>query len=74
MSDNKKNDSVIYRCPKCLNTLNDVTIFADENGIYKCLKCGYQGDFDDLMKQYAIFRSRYKLMNKRITLEEQRNM
>lgn len=74
MSDNKKNDSVIYRCPMCLNTLNDVTIFADKNGIYNCLKCGYRGDYDDLMSQYAKFRSRYKLMNKRITLEEQRNM
>lgn len=74
MSEIKKNDSVIYRCPMCLNTLNDVTIFADADGIYRCLKCGYHGDYDDLMKQYAIFRSRYKLMNQRITLDEQRKM
>lgn len=74
MSDNQTNDSVIYRCPMCLYTLNDVTIDADENGIYRCLKCSYHGDHHDLLKQYNLFRSRYKLMNNRLTLEEQRNM
>lgn len=74
MSNNETNDSVIYRCPMCLNTLNDVTIYADKDGIYRCYKCGYNGDFDNLMLQYDRFRSRYKLMGKRITLDEQRNM
>ena len=74
MSDNKRNEGVIYRCPLCLNTLNDVTIHQDRDGIFRCLKCGYNGDFDDLLKKYAEFRSKYKLMNKRITLNEQREM
>ncbi|MBQ6875829.1 MAG: hypothetical protein IJN46_06305 [Lachnospiraceae bacterium] len=74
MSDHKKNEGVIYRCPACLGTLNDVTIDADENGIYRCLKCGYNGDFKNLMEQYARFRSKYKLMKTRLTLEEQREM
>lgn len=74
MSENKKNDSVIYRCPMCLNTLNDVTIFPDEDGIFRCLKCGYNGDYENLMQKYAQFRSKYKLLKTRITLEEQRKM
>lgn len=74
MADNKTNEGVIYRCPMCLNTLNDVTIDKDKDGIYRCLKCGYNGDHDDLLKRYEHFRARYKLMKTRITLEEQRKM
>lgn len=74
MSCNKKNDGVIYRCPVCLGTLTDVTIDPDENGIYRCLKCGYNGSHDELIEKYAQFRSRYKLMKVRLTLEEQRRM
>lgn len=74
MSDSKKNEGVIYRCPMCLNTLNDVTIDADEDGIYRCYKCGYNGSYEDLLERYAEFRSRYKLIGTRVTLEEQRKM
>lgn len=74
MSDSKKNEGVIYRCPICLGTLNDVTIDADRDGIYRCMKCGYNGNYENLMEQYARFRSRYKLMKVRLTLEEQRKM
>jgi len=74
MSDHKQNEGVIYRCPNCLGTLNDVTIDADQDGIYRCLKCGYNGDFEHLMEQYSRFRSKYKLMKTRLTLEDQRQM
>lgn len=74
MSDSKKNTRVVYRCPICLNTLNDVTVIADKGGIFRCMKCGYNGDFEDLMKEYAQFRARYRLAGKRLTLEEQRRM
>ena len=74
MSESKKNSGVIYRCPMCLDTLNDVTIDADAQGIYRCLKCGYNGDYADLMQKYEQFRSRYKLMRVRIPLEKQREM
>jgi len=74
MAAGKTNEGVIYRCPMCLNTLNDVTIDKDKDGIYRCLKCGYNGDFEDLMKKYEAFRSKYRLIKKRITLEQQRNM
>lgn len=68
------NDDVIYKCPMCFSTLNDVTIFPDEDGVYRCLKCGYNDTYEGLLEQYARFRSRYKLITKRLTLEEQRNM
>lgn len=68
------NDSVIYKCPMCFNTLNDVTIFPDKEGVYRCLKCGYNDSYEGLLKQYENFRTRYKLITKRLTLEEQRNM
>ena len=74
MSEHNKREGIIYRCPVCLGTLNDVTIDADENGIYHCLKCGYNGNYEELMEMYDQFRSRYKLRKVRITLEEQRNM
>ena len=64
----------IVRAFSCLGTLNDVTIFADKDGIYRCLKCGYNGNYENLMEQYARFRSKYKLMKTRLTLEEQRRM
>ena len=74
MSDSTKGVSKIYKCPLCFGTLNDVTIDADENGIYRCVKCGYHSDFDGLMAKYAEVRSRYKLAGVRITLEEQIKM
>ena len=74
MSGSQRNESVIYRCPMCLGTLNDVTIDADAEGIYRCLKCGYNGDYENLMDRYAHFRSKYKMLSVRLTLEDQRNM
>ena len=43
MSADKKNEGVIYRCPACLGTLNDVTIF-EEDGLFNLgrvlMSCG----------------------------------
>lgn len=74
MAEYKKTDGVIYRCPLCLFTLNDVPISEDENGIFRCVKCGYNGDFENMTSHYYNFRSRYALMGKRITLDEQKGM
>ncbi len=74
MSQSKKNQNVVYRCPLCLNQLNDVTIDKDKDGIYRCLKCSYQGTYEDMLQKYETFRFRYRLKDKRITLEEQKNM
>ncbi len=63
-----------YKCPMCFGMLNDVIITPDENGIYRCVKCGYNDDFEGLTEQYELFRKRYKLRATRLTLEEQRKM
>ncbi len=73
MSESKK-ENIIYKCPACFNSINDVIIDRDENGIYRCMKCGYNDDHEGLMKKYAEFRSRYKLKTVRLTLEDQRKM
>ena len=74
MAEFKGNSEIIYRCPMCLQTLNDVTIDRDENGVYRCMKCSFTGSHSELMERYAEFRSKYKWRNKRITLEEQLKM
>lgn len=74
MSDAQKNEGVVYRCPMCLNTLNDVTIDVDKDGIYRCLKCGFNGTYEELTERYREFRSRYKLMKTRLTIDVQREM
>ena len=74
MAEYKKTEGVIYRCPICLYTLNDVPISEYENGIYRCVKCGFNGDFETMANHYYAFRSRYSLVSKRITLEEQKKM
>jgi len=74
MAEYKKTEGVIYKCPMCLFTLNDVPIDEDENGVYRCLKCGYNGTFEEMTVHWNNFRSRYKLATKRITLDEQRKM
>ena len=74
MAEYKKTEGVIYRCPMCLFTLNDVPIREYENGIYRCTKCGLNGDFETMANHYYSFRSRYSLVTKRITLEEQKKM
>ncbi len=72
MSEVKEN--IIYKCPACFCTLNDVIIDRDADGIYRCMKCGYNDTHEGLMTKYAEFRSRYKLKATRITLEDQRKM
>ena len=74
MSEDRKSITKIYKCPLCFNTLNDVTIDPDENGIFRCVKCSYHDDFNGLMAKYAEFKKRYKNMGVRLTLEEQRKL
>ncbi len=72
MAANKKDTGIMYRCPFCFDTLNDVVVDMYDDGKYHCVKCGFVGTPDELKERYAEFRSRYKLIGTRITLDEQR--
>ena len=74
MSQNTKGVTKIYKCPLCFSRQIDVIIDPDENGIYRCVKCGYNDNFDGLMRNYAEFKKRYRLLGTRLTLEEQRKL
>lgn len=72
MAEIKKDESVIFRCPMCLNRLVDVIIDEYEDGVFRCIKCGYAGSAEEIYNKYDEFRSKYRLIDKRITLEEQK--
>lgn len=72
MSDRSK-DIVIYRCPTCLNGGNDIYLVQEEDK-YRCLKCSFIGKAGEIEEMYAGYQKKYRLMGRRITLEEQKNM
>lgn len=72
--DQNQHRAVIFRCPSCLNSLVDITIFPGEDKIYRCMKCSYTGTQEDLLRAYQNFRSKYRLLHKRLTLEDQRRL
>lgn len=74
MSNAQKNEGLIYRCPICLMTLNDVIIDLYDDGLYHCVKCGYTANSEQIHTDYAAFRSRYALRKQRLTLEDQFNL
>ncbi len=72
MSDHSKN-VVIYRCPTCLNGGNDIYL-VQEGDNYRCLKCSFVGKAEEIERMYAGYQAKYRLMGRRITVEEQINM
>ena len=72
MSENKAN-SMILRCPICLVRENDVPLFNDEKGYY-CVRCSFTGTESEVNTLYLGIRTKFKNLQKRFTLEEQRKM
>ena len=70
MAETKKD--IIYKCPCCFNRFIDVVIDKDEDGIYRCMKCGFNGTIEEVQKLYESFRTRYTLIRTRMDLDEQR--
>lgn len=70
MAEDKKN--IIYKCPCCFNRFIDVVIDKYADGMYRCMKCGFNGTEEDVQKLYKAFRTRYKLTGTRMDLDEQR--
>ena len=57
-----------YRCPACFMREIDMDMFYDEEkGQYYCLRCGYVGDEEDVLRLNQQARYRYHMMNRRVT-------
>ena len=67
MSQSKKG-RLNYRCPACFMREIDMDMFYDEeNKEYYCLRCGYKGDEEDVLRLNEQARYRYKMINRRVT-------
>ena len=72
MSESSKN-KIIYRCPVCLHGGTDIYLIQEKDA-YRCLKCSFTGKPGEINEMYAQFKKKYRLMGKRIPLEEQRQI
>ena len=67
MSQSKKG-RLNYRCPACFMREIDMDMFYDEEkDEYYCLRCGYHGNEEDVLRLNEQARYRYKMINKRVT-------
>ncbi len=63
-----KKGKLNYRCPTCFNRDIDIDLFYDEEKKeYYCIRCSYVGTEKDILDRYELHKSKYHLMNKRIT-------
>ena len=63
-----KKGKLNYRCPCCFMRDLDLDMFFDaENNEYYCLRCGYHGDEEDVLRLNEQARFKYKMINKRVT-------
>ena len=67
MSQSKKG-RLNYRCPCCFMREIDMDMFYDEEKKeYYCLRCGYVGTEQDVLRLNEQARYRYGLLHKRVT-------
>ena len=56
-----------YRCPSCFMRDIDMDMFFDESKKeYYCLRCGFTGSEEDVLRLNEQARYRYKLMRMRV--------
>lgn len=56
-----------YRCPTCFMRDIDMDMFFDEEkGEYYCLRCGFRGKEEDVLKLNEMAKHRYHLMKMRV--------
>ena len=62
-----KKGKLNYRCPCCFMRDLDLDMFFDaENNEYYCLRCGYHGDEEDVLRLNEQAKFKYKMMKKRV--------
>ena len=59
------------RCPVCFSRENDVVLFREGDELY-CVKCGFRGGETTVREMYADLQKKYRLLKRRVTLEELR--
>ena len=56
-----------YRCPSCFMRDIDIDMFFDEEkGEYYCLRCGFSGGEEDVLRLNDAARFRYRAMTMRV--------
>ena len=56
-----------YRCPSCFVRDIDIDMFFDEEkGEYYCLRCGFSGREEDVLRLNDAARFRYRAMTMRV--------
>ena len=56
-----------YRCPSCFMRDIDIDMFFDEEKKeYDCLRCGFAGSEDDVLRLNESARFRYRAMKMRV--------
>ena len=56
-----------YRCPSCFQRDIDMDMFYDEEKHeYYCLRCGFRGTEEEVLKLNEQAKYRYKAMKKRV--------
>ena len=56
-----------YRCPSCFMRDIDMDMFYDEDKKeYYCLRCGFRGSEEDVLRLNEQAKYRYKMINKRV--------
>lgn len=70
-----KNHTITMRCPVCFNRDIDVLMKLDEtDGKYKCLKCSFQGNEEEVRNYYSYLQKKFQWIEKRITLDDYHNL
>lgn len=63
-----KKGKLNYRCPCCFMRDLDIDMFyEEEKEEYYCLRCGYYGNEEDVLRLNEQARFKYKMINKRVT-------
>ena len=56
-----------YRCPSCFNRDIDMDMFYDEDKKeYYCLRCGFVGDLDKVLRFNEKIKEKYGYLKKRV--------
>ncbi|MCF6270842.1 MAG: hypothetical protein L3J41_14090 [Melioribacteraceae bacterium] len=60
-----------YRCPICLlREIDYDLLFEKEVEQFYCRRCNWEGEEQEILHLYSIYKQKYKAMLKRFTVED----